>query len=111
MTRRTLLRVWTLVSVALWFGLGHALAWLLLHATWDVPLWLQYGTGLILRELENDRNYHPDAFDIQAALSLFLLLIGYLLAMVVVATISVIGWRLYRSRRSASSGRGANIPR
>jgi hypothetical protein len=95
---RAVLLLWALVSVALWFLLGHLLTWTFLHISWDVPLWLQHGIERALRKVENNPDYSPDAYDVEGALSLLLFVIAYLLATAVVASVSVIAWRRYRPR-------------
>jgi hypothetical protein len=95
---RAVLLLWALVSVALWFLLGHLLIWTFLHISWDVPLWLQHCIERALRKVENNPDYSPDAYDVEGALSLLLFVIAYLLATAVVASVSVIAWRRYRPR-------------
>jgi len=96
--RRAVMLLWALVSVALWFLLGHLLTYAFLHIPWDVPLWLQHGTEWVLRKVEHNPDYYPDAYDIEGALSLLLFVIAYLAATAIVASVSVIAWRHYRQQ-------------
>jgi len=91
--RRITVLEWWLASFVVWFLLGHLLAGLFLHISWDVPLWLQHGTEWVLRKVEPDPHYYPDAYDIEGALSLLLFIIAYLFATVIVVPASVIAWR------------------
>ena len=99
MIRRAVLMLWVLVSVALWFLLGHLLTWAFLHISWDVPLWLQRGIEWALLKVEDNPDYYPDAYDVESALSLLLFVIAYLLATAIVVSASVIAWRRRRRRR------------
>lgn len=93
--RRTVLLLWWSASLAVWFILGHLFAWAFLHISWNVPLWLQQGTEWALRKVEKP-DYQPDAYDVEGALTLLLIVIAYALATLFVGPASVIAWRHFR---------------
>jgi len=94
--RRSVLLRWV-ISLAVWFILGHLLAWAFLHISWDVLLWLQHGTMWTLRKIEQP-GYNPDGYDVEGALDLLLFVMAYLISTAIVVPASIIVWHRTRLR-------------
>ncbi|MCC8405383.1 hypothetical protein LJ655_26610 [Paraburkholderia sp. MMS20-SJTN17] len=54
--------------------------------------WLQNGIMWLLRRIE-EPDYYPDAYDLEAALSLLLFVVAYAFTTLIVVSASVVVWR------------------
>ncbi|WP_322042044.1 hypothetical protein [Paraburkholderia sp. J67] len=97
MTSRTVLLGWCSAIVAAWLVVGALLAAILLHISFEIPLWLDNASTAILHYM--DPNYSPDAWDVETMTRMLLCALAYLMAAFVLSCAGVITWRRYIRRR------------